>query len=436
MTQATSTNLPMSRNRFQAFLVAALLLNAGFCAPKAVDANDLQWGHWRGPTGNGESPTATPPKEFSPEKNCRWKQAIPGRGSSSPVIWNDLVFVTTAIPVSDGRGTLDFRLLCFDRETGKKQWDHSCIKAIPHEGTHSTNGYASASPCTNGQYVYAHFGSQGLYCLTMTGKPVWDKDFGEMHTRNEFGEGSSPTLVDDKIVVPWDHEGPSHLFCLNAETGETLWDIARDEPTNWATPLIVTLDDGSKQIAMNGQNAARGYDLASGKELWRCGGQTMRPVASAVSEDGLVLIGSGFRGSFLGCFDLTGSGDIQGSPHVHWTVSRNTPDIASPLLHDGKIWFYKGKTGLLTCINIKDGTPLYEQKRIEGVSHTYASPIAANGHIYMTDRNGTITVIRDGNDPVVVAVNDMEEGVDATPAPVGDDLFIRGEATLFCISHN
>ena len=120
MTQATSTNLPMSRNRFQAFLVAALLLNAGFCAPKAVDANDLQWGHWRGPTGNGESPTATPPKEFSPEKNCRWKQAIPGRGSSSPVIWNDLVFVTTAIPVSDGRGTLDFRLLCFDRETGRK----------------------------------------------------------------------------------------------------------------------------------------------------------------------------------------------------------------------------------------------------------------------------------------------------------------------------
>ena len=428
--------MPTIRNRFHVFMLSMLLLTGALVAPNGANANEQQWGHWRGPTGNGESLTATPPKEFGPDKNCRWKQPIPGRGSSSPVVWDDQVFITTAIPVSDGRGTLDFRLLCYDRKTGTKQWDHSCIKAIPHEGTHSTNGYASASPCTNGRYIYAHFGSQGLYCLTMEGEPVWSRDFGDMHTRNEFGEGSSPTLVDDRIVIPWDHEGPSHLFCLNAETGETLWDIPRDEPTCWATPLIVTLDDGSKQVAMNGQNAARGYDLSSGKELWKCGGQTMRPVASAVSDDGLVLIGSGFRGSFLGCFDLTGSGDIERTPHVHWTVSRNTPDIASPLLHNGKIWFYRGKTGLLTCIRIKDGTPLYEQKRIEGVSYTYASPVAANDHIYMTDRSGTITVIRDGNDPVVVSVNDMGEGVDATPAPVGNELFIRGETTLFCVARD
>ena len=436
MTQVTHTNTQLMRNRFQVLILASVFLSLAPVFLNVVYANDQQWGHWRGPTGNGESPTAEPPKEFGPDKNCRWKQTIPGRGSSSPVIWNEQVFVTTAIPVSDGRGTLDFRLLCYDRRTGAKQWDHSCIKASPHEGTHSTNGYASASPCTNGKHVYAHFGSQGLYCLTMDGKPVWEHDFGDMQTRNEFGEGSSPTLVDNKIVIPWDHEGPSHLFCLNAETGETLWDVPRDEPTCWATPLIVSTEDGSKQVVMNGQNAARGYDLNSGQELWKCGGQTMRPVASAVSDDGLVLIGSGFRGSFLGCFDLTGSGNIQDSSHVRWTVSRNTPDIASPLLHDGKIWFYKGKTGLLTCIGIKDGNPLYQAERVEGISYTYASPVAADGHIYMTDRNGTITVIRDGNAPVVVAVNDMKETVDATPAPIGKELFIRGESTLFCIAND
>ena len=434
MTQASHTNTPPMRNRFQILLLIMLSLNALLPTSNASDTNDYQWGHWRGPTGNGESLTATPPTEFGPDKNCRWKQSIPGRGSSSPVIWNDQVFITTAVPVSDGRGTLDFRLLCYNRKTGTKQWEHSCIKAVPHEGTHSTNGYASASPCTNGELVYAHFGSQGLFCLTMDGQPVWNHDFGDMHTRNEFGEGSSPTLVDDKIVVPWDHEGPSHLFCLNAKTGEILWDVPRDEPTCWATPLIVSTEDGSKQVVMNGQNAARGYDLNSGKELWKCGGQTMRPVASAVSDDGLVLIGSGFRGSFLGCFDLTGSGNIQDSSHVRWTVSRNTPDIASPLLHAGKIWFYKGKTGLLTCMRINDGKPLYQAERVEGVSYTYASPVAADGHIYMTDRNGTITVIRDGDAPAIVAVNDMKETVDATPAPVGKELFIRGEGTLFCIA--
>ena len=313
-----------------------------------VAAESDQWGHWRGPLGNGVSPTATPPTTFGPESNCLWKQPIPGRGSSSPVIWDDRVFVTTAVPVTAGSRELDFKILCFDRTTGKQRWARSAVRATPHEGTHSTNGYASASPCTDGRHVYAHFGSRGLFCFAMEGEPIWNRDFGNMQTRHEFGEGSSPTLAGDRIIVPWDQEGPSRLICLDALTGETIWDVPRDEPTCWATPLVVNLADGSRQVVMNGQTAARSYDLASGRELWRCGGQTTRPAASAVAADGLVFIGSGFRGAFLGCFDLTGGGDIAGTSHVHWTVSRNTPDIASPLLHVGRLWYYKEKTGLLT----------------------------------------------------------------------------------------
>ena len=343
------------------------------------------------------------------------------------------MFVTTAVPVAPGSRELDFRLLCFDRRTGTQRWERSAIKAVPHEGTHSTNGYASASPCTDGQHVYAHFGSRGLFCYSMDGDLKWSRDFGDMQTRNEFGEGSSPTLAGERIVIPWDHEGPSRLICLDALSGETIWDVPRDEPTCWATPLVVTRADGSQQVVMNGQTAARSYDLTSGWELWRCGGQTTRPAASAVAADGLVFIGSGFRGAFLGCFDLTGQGDIEGTSHVHWTVNRDTPDIASPLLHAGRLWYYKEKTGLLTCVDAASGQPHYERQRISGVSRTYASPVAAGGHIYLTDRNGTITVIKDGPELSIVATNDMGEGVDATPAPVGQQLFIRGERHLFCL---
>ena len=418
--------------RSATLLLAGMFLTCLLGATQA-DAADLdQWGHWRGPLGTGTSPTATPPTEFGASNNCAWKQPIPGLGSSSPVIWEDSVFVTTAVPVTPGGSELDFRLFCFERATGEKRWDRSAIKAAPHEGTHSTNGYASASPCTDGRHVYAHFGSRGLFCFTMSGDLKWSRDFGDMQTRNEFGEGSSPTLVGDRIVIPWDHEGPSRLICLNALSGETIWDVPRDEPTCWATPLVVTMADGSQQVVMNGQTAARSYDLSTGRELWRCGGQTQRPVASPVAASGLVFIGSGFRGAFLGCFDLTGQGDIEGTSHVHWTVNRDTPDIASPLLHAGRLWYYKEKTGLLTCVDAANGRPHYERQRIPGVSRTYASPVAAGGHIYLTDRSGTITVIKDGPELSIVATNDMGEGVDATPAPVGQQLFVRGERQLFC----
>jgi outer membrane protein assembly factor BamB len=416
------------RTLLWAGMVLGLAAATGLAAPP-----DKQWGHWRGPLGNGVAPAATPPTEFNGTKNIRWKAAIPGRGSSSPVVWDDSVFVTSAVPVPGSARELDFRIFCFDRQSGAERWSQTAIRATPHEGTHETNGYASASPCTDGKHVYAHFGSQGTFCFTMTGEPVWQRDFGDMHTRNEFGEGSSPTLAGDLLIVPWDHEGPSKLIAVDAATGQTVWETPRDEPTCWATPLITTDSRGRQQVVMNGQNAARGYDLATGGELWRCSGQTVRPCASAVAADGIAYIGSGFRGSFLGAFDLAGDGDLAGGTHVLWTRTQQTPDVASPLLSQGRLYYYKEKTGLLSCIDAASGTPHYETRRLPGMSRTYASPVAADGHVYLTDRSGRIVVIKDAPSLEVVAENDMGEGVDATPAPVGDALFIRGEQHLFCI---
>lgn len=394
------------------------------------------WAHWRGPLGNGVAPSAKPPVEFDAARNVRWKVPLPGRGSSSPVVWGDRVFVTAAVPVDGADGMLDFRVLCFDRATGAERWTRSAVRAVPHEGTHETNGFASASPCTDGTRVFAHFGSRGLHCFSLDGDPVWQRDFGRMRIRNGFGEGSSPTLAGDLVLVPWDQEENSRLYALESRSGKVVWEVPRDEPTCWATPLVTRDSTGRRQVVMNGQRAARGYDLVTGEELWRCAGQTERPCASAVAADGVAYVGSGFRGAFLAAFDLAGRGDLAGGPHVLWSHSRDTPDVASPLLSGGLLYYYKEKTGLLSCVDARTGRVHYGATRIPGMGRTYASPVAAGGHVYLTDRDGTIVVIEDAPTLRVVASNDMGEGVDATPAPVDDALFIRGERHLFCVAQD
>tara|TARA_R110002049_G_scaffold27321_2_gene94340 strand:- start:608321 stop:609631 length:1311 start_codon:yes stop_codon:yes gene_type:complete len=414
------------------------------------------WAHWRGPTGNGVATEGQPPTMWSATENVKWKVEIPGKGSGSPVVWNDRVFVVTAVPTTangqsaanpagprqrrrgagGGISELAFKVLCFDRDTGSLLWQQTSTIATPHQATHATNGFASASPCTDGEHVYAHFGSRGLYCYTLDGQLKWKRDdFGAMNTRNDFGEGSSPTIAGNLILVPWDHEGPSALYALNKLTGETVWRTERnDEPTCWSTPLVVE-HNGAKQVVMNGQTCARGYDLETGKELWRCGGQTDRPVASAVAQDDLVIVGSGFRGSFMGAFRMSGRGDIEGTDAVAWTLDRDTPDIASPLLSGGRVYFHKGKAGQLTCVDAATGKVHYAAVRVPGIDSTYASPIAAGGYVYLTGRSGNTVVIRDSDNFDVVATNSVGETVDATPAPVDNELFIRGERHLFCITH-
>ncbi|MCD0461461.1 outer membrane protein assembly factor BamB family protein [Roseiconus lacunae] len=409
----------------------------GFTSLGSSTASATDWRHWRGPTGNGVASKGTPPTSWSLDKNVKWKVAIPGRGSGSPIVVDDRVFVVTAVPTGRGGGSLpelSFQLHCFDRNSGQARWNKVAVVATPHQETHSTNGFASASPCSDGEHVYAHFGSRGLYCYTLKGELVWKReDFGRMETRSSFGEGSSPTLAGEKIIVPWDHEGASALYALDKRTGKTIWRTARDEPSCWATPLIIE-HDGSRQVIMNGQNAARSYDLETGAELWRCGGQTVRPVASPVADDRYVYIGSGFRGAFMAAFKPGGRGDIEGTDKVVWTVDRDTPDIASPLLSDGRLYFHKGKSGILSCLDANTGKPHYAAERINSIRSTYASPVAAGGHVYLTGRGGTIVVIADSERFEIVSENTLGEGIDATPAPAGDELFIRGEQHLFCIS--
>ncbi len=442
----------MSRNHYFFRLCAFALPVLGILA-NAQQAVGENWGHWRGPTGNGSVASGNPPTRWTESTGIKWKTAIPGRGSGSPIVWNNQIFVVSAVTQkgsnsensnsrnsgrrrqnATGLGKTKFMIFCIDRKSGTKIWEQTATEETPHQGVHGTNNFASASPCTDGKHVYAFFGSRGLFCFTIDGKPVWQRnDFGKMNTRNGFGEGSSPTLAGDKILVPWDHDGPSAIYALNKYTGATLWKTDREEPTNWSTPLVVP-HNGKKQVILNGQNYARAYDLETGQELWRCGGQTQRPCASAVAADGLVFVGSGFRGSYLGAFKLGGQGDIARTSSVAWSVDEDTPDVASPLLSNGRLYFHKAKTGILSCLQAESGKPLFSATRVPGISTTYASPIAAGGHVYLTGRKGTTVVIKDASQFEIVATNSVGEGVDATPAVVDNQLFIRGEKHLFCIS--
>jgi outer membrane protein assembly factor BamB len=396
------------------------------------------WAHWRGPTGNGTAVNASPPIEWSDTKNVKWKVDVPGHGLSSPVIWDNRIFVTTAVPVAgqpaSGLPTLEFKVLCYDRRDGKLLWEKTAVVAKPHQKTHETNGFASASPCTDGENVYAHFGSRGLYCYSMNGDLVWKRDdFGKMETLFGFGEGSSPTLVGDMLLVPWDHKGPSALYALDKRTGNTIWKADRQEPTEWSTPLVVE-HGGRKQVILNGQKSVRSYDLKTGKELWHCGGQTLRPIASPVAAHDLVIVGSGFQGAYVGAFRLDGEGDIKGTNKVVWQINHDAPDVASPLLSStGRLYFHKGKTGLLSCVDAATGKPHYFARRI-GLDNPYASPIEAGGNIYLTARSGTTVVIADADEVKVLATNHLDETIGATPAPVDNELFIRGDKHLLCIA--
>ncbi|TWU61812.1 PQQ-binding-like beta-propeller repeat protein [Crateriforma conspicua] len=419
----------------RSFLVASAIavLSLSVVSPVVWAGN---WGHWRGEDGNGVATDANPPVKFGADENVRWKVDLPGKGSGSPVVWDDRVFVTSAVALSsDPLGMHEFLVMAFDRNTGQTLWSQVAVKARPHEGTHSTNGFASASPCTDGRHVYASFNSRGLFCYTMDGQLVWKRDLGDMAMRNGFGEGSSPTIEGDMLLVPWDHEGASSLYALDKNTGDIIWKTDRDEPSNWGTPLVIE-SEGRSQVVLTGQNKVRSYDLQTGQELWSCGGQTERPAASPVATDDLVIVTSGFRGAFLGAFDPRGRGDIEGTSSVVWTRHRDTPDIGSPLLSGNRLYFYKGKSGALTCVDVSTGREHYVAQRISGLRTIYASPVAAGGHVYLSDRSGSIVVIKDSPELQIVSVNQMGETVDATPAPVDDQLIVRGEDHLFCLQRS
>lgn len=413
-----------------------------------AEPQDGNWAQWRGPRATGEAPLADPPLHWDATSGIRWKIKVPGEGSATPIIWENRLFVLSAIatdrlaepasePHPDAKTTppkyvYQFVVLCFDRLTGRELWRQVACEAAPHEGRHATNSYASGSPVTDGERLYVSFGSRGLFCYDLEGQLLWKRELGKLRTRFGWGEGTSPTVHANSVAIVCDQEENSFLVVLDSHTGETRWRADRDEPTSWATPLAVT-HAGRTQLVVNGTRRARGYDLATGEVLWECGGQTVNAIPSPLADDQTVYCMSGYRGAAAFAIPLNSKGDLTDTDRVRWSYKQATPYVPSPTLYQGQLYFTRENSSVLTALDVATGQPRFGPQRLPGLSSVYASPVAAAGRVYFVDRDGTTVVLRHGPQLEVLATNKLDEPVDASPALVGKQLFLRGKEHLYCL---
>lgn len=479
----------------RAFVLALSLAVLTASAAAQTKAHD-NWPQWRGPTGNGVAPGAKPPIEWSETKNIRWKVPVSGEGHAAPIVWGDRIYLLAAIktdktvtgapqgdaivqgpssateaglalaqessprpgsevsprPGQDGpprregrrggfgdreppKNIYRFVVIALDRKTGKTVWERPVKEARPHESVHTDSTQVSNSPVTDGQFIYAFFGSRGLYCLDLDGNVKWEKDFGQMSTANQFGEGASPAVHGEVVVVNWDHEGDDFIVALDRTTGNELWRKPRNERTTWCTPYIVTVA-GKPQAVVPGAKACIAYDLKTGETVWECGGLTANVIPTPVCEDGMLIMMSGFRGAAVKAIKLAEArGKLEdGSPAIAWTFDKNTPYVPSPVLVDGLLYFFDNNRPVLTCLDARTGKKHFGPERIDGLNNIYASPIAANGHVYLVARNGKTVVITQTPELKIVATNELDDEIDASPAAVGGELFLRGKKSLYCIA--
>lgn len=456
----------------QRFPLRQLLLPIGLgaaatLASAAHQSDDQNWPNWRGPDANGVAESHRAPVAWSEEKNVRWKVAVPGLGSSTPIVWGDTLYVTTAIatdrapegadeapaeeaPAPSTRGARgarggggarapqkihEFAVVALSRKDGSVKWQTNVAEAVPHESIHNTNSQASASPITDGEHLYAFFGSRGLHCLDMAGKVVWSRDFGRMQTRNQFGEGASPALHGDSLVVVWDHEGDDFIACLDKRTGKEKWRTERDEITTWATPLIVPVGDGA-QVITTATAASRAYDLETGQLVWWLGGMTSNCIPTPIYHEGVVYIMSGFRGAALHAVRLAGAkGDLADSENVLWRHTQETSYVPSGVLTGGNIYFLRNNQGVLSCLDAASGDVRYSGARLTDVKSVYSSLTACGDHIYVPSREGTTVVIKAGPEYQEVAINVLDDTFDASPVIVDGELYLRGWKHLYCIAN-
>ncbi len=442
-------------NKLMALTVAIGIVTA--LAPTDVYAGPGSdyWPTWRGPSATGVAEKGNPPLTWSETENIKWKVKLPGQGSSSPVIWGDRIFFQTAIE-TDKKGSAPdakkqgeekrsfhggktptnvhkFDLVCLDRKTGKTLWQKTASESLPHEGHHPTSSFASYSPVTDGKYVWASFGSRGVHCYDVDGNHKWSRDLGKMKTRNAFGEGASPALAGDALIVLMDQEGDSFVYALDKKTGKTIWKKSRDEHTSWSTPVVVEVE-GRLQVIINATNRVRCYDVKTGKLVWQCDGMTANAIPSPVAGFGKVFCTSGFRGSALLAIELGRDGDLTGSDAITWQVDEGTPYVPSPVLYGENIYVLSVNKGAISSYQAKTGKPNFVKKRLNAIDKVYASPVGAANRVYIVSRDGKCQVINNSDKFEILATNILDDEIDASPAIVGDQIFLKGKTHIYCIA--
>jgi outer membrane protein assembly factor BamB len=412
------------------------------------------WPQWRGPSNDGVA-SARVPLTWSDGQNVRWKIEVPGRGHSTPVIWGDRLYLTTAVPTGKraepppaaGRGDRGpgggsgageehrLEVVAVDRATGRIAWQRTAATVTPYEGYHHLYGsFASNAPATDGQRVYAFFGSYGLFAYDLEGKLLWRQNPGiKMNMRLAFGEGSGVVVHDGRIYLQYDHEGPGAIVALNAADGVEVWRAPRNESSSWSTPLVAE-HAGAKQLVVTAATSVKAYDVNTGRIIWEVAGLGSNPIPQPVQFRDTVLVMSGHRDPRLMAVKLGRTGNLTGTDAVVWEATRGTSYTGSPALHDGRLYVFSDN-GLLSVFAAATGEPQYLQARLPKPYATKSSPLIVNDRVYLATEAGDVVVVRAGSSLEVLATNRLaDQSFVASPVAAGDALYLRSRTHLFAIS--
>jgi outer membrane protein assembly factor BamB len=444
----------LSRRFALTLVVGISLVGAGlsFLAGKASAGN---WPQWRGPDGSGISNEKNLPSEWAPNKNIKWKVAIDGRAHSSPIVWANRVFLTTAVEGAEVAGAKaakhmlgdkefvhpdsiganrkqTFKVISLDRDTGKILWQATAWEGTPYDDRHRKSSYAASTPATDGQLVYAYFGTEGLYAYDFKGKLAWKAEVGKIATLG-MGTATSPILHDNLVILQCDEDNgtASFIVAFDKKTGKQVWKTPRQIQVSWSTPLLVRTSSRAELIT-SGTEAVIAYDPATGKELWRHKGLESNAIPSPVANNEMAYLVAGYPAKIALALRLGQNGDLTGSPNVLWKYEKGTAYVPSPILY-GDYLYLTTDRGILTCIDAKTGQVKYEGGRIPIPATFTASPVAFEGKILMTSEDGDTFMVKAGPKHEILGTNSVGEPVYASPAIADGRIFIRGEKNLYCI---
>lgn len=417
-----------------------------------------EWPQFRGPSASGVGETPVPTTwNLRTKSGVRWVSPLAGLGHSSPIVWGDRVFVTTAVsasanvPLDVRHGGIDmagdddrqtWRLIALDRRTGVILWDRVAFDGVPRVRRHMKASHASATAATDGTRVVALFGSEGLYCFDMSGQLRWKQDLGVMNTGLvgaedvQWGPASSPIVHGPLVIVQNDRQRESFLAAFELGSGEQVWKVERDEFPSWATPLVVTAG-GRSELVVNASKFVRGYDPMTGRELWRMpDAETQVKVPSPIAASGAAVVTGGYPRGSRPIYAIrpgqTGTLDPAEAAPFAWKIDRGSPYVPTPLVY-GRELYVLADNGVLAAYDVATGARHYQRRLDETPLGFSASPVAAGGHVYFSSEDGDVFVVKAGPSFELVARNDMDESLMATPAVADGLLIVRGRSHLFAI---
>lgn len=382
------------------------------------------WPRWRGPSGQGLAAGSGYPDTWSSTQNVLWKTPVPGSGNSSPIVWGDRVFVTTAY-----EGGRRVSVLAYRRSDGRLLWETAAPEGRTDRGAHYKNGHASATPSTDGERIYVSFGPRGLFALDFSGKILWQRDLGPIQAYH--GAAGSPLLYKNRIILYQDQYRDSFIAAFDTRTGQQIWRTPRDANTGWGTPIAIRVA-GHDEVIVSSQQQVQAYDPDRGRELWRCRGTTYEVIPTPVVGYGMVFCSSGRAGPTL-AITPGGSGDVSRT-HVAWRSPRGSPFVPSPILYGEQLYMVNDMASIVTSLEARTGEAVWQGRlgvaRREGFS---ASPVAVDGKVFFTNDEGDTFVLRAGRTFELLHVNHLGERTLASPALVDGRWYIRTDRNLLAI---